>query len=203
MHKLVWFLGAVALLSVPDAAAQDVATGCLTRGGKIIKVAVGDQPARPCRSRETEIVLRLDGDDDSGPRTVRFFITLDGDGSEQTIASNGPLEIFVRCSLDDASIGGVDRVVFLVTSTIDGWWINQAHPSLAGQELRMADFRNNVGGQALFNGRDNVVVGSNSVIAPGGYLITIDFEEVASGLHIFDHDCLAAGMVTMTQGPLE
>jgi hypothetical protein len=62
-------IAAVVLAAPGSVAAQaeaDVATGCLTRSGQITKVAIGDQPARPCRARETQVSWRLGGDDEEG-----------------------------------------------------------------------------------------------------------------------------------------
>ena len=52
---------AAVVISFPAApeAAAEVATGCLTRSGSITKLALGNEPARRCGRRQTEISLPL------------------------------------------------------------------------------------------------------------------------------------------------
>jgi hypothetical protein len=169
----------IGLLGAPEAAAQ-TATACLTPAGKITQMALGEEPARPCNSRQTEVTFILDGENDSPIKVVPFFVTLDGDGAEEAVATNGPLEAFVRCLVNDSSIGGADRIKLLATSTIDGWWAGGSEPSLADEEFDMGEFENNVHGQRRFGARSNLIIRQNSVIAPGGYVINVDFDEVAN-----------------------
>lgn len=82
---------AVALLSIvalgaPDAAAQGIATGCLTSAGRITKLAVGDEPTRPCGRRETEITLSL------GEADVQTFAIELGQGGGFVLAPGVGLE---------------------------------------------------------------------------------------------------------------
>ena len=54
---------ALSLLVVGVASAQDTTfTGCLTRYGMLIKVAVGDEPARPCRKEHTQVTWNAQGE---------------------------------------------------------------------------------------------------------------------------------------------
>ena len=53
-----------------------------------------------------------------------FYITLDGNGSTATIATNGPLSFFARCLLNQPDGGGgfEDRIEIVATSSIAGWF---------------------------------------------------------------------------------
>ena len=61
--------------------------------------------------KQTQLSLPLeDGETETG--TIQFFVTLDGDGTEETIAVNGPLELFARCELSVSTADGVSIIVF-------------------------------------------------------------------------------------------
>lgn len=63
-------------LAATNEAAAEVATGCLSRSGKITKVAVGTEPDRLCGRRETEITLQLgNGQAGADPVVVPFAVS--------------------------------------------------------------------------------------------------------------------------------
>lgn len=184
-------------------AEADVATGCLTRSGRITKVAIGDQPARPCRSHETEITLRLGGGE--GDRElVHFSIAMERDGPEQTIATNGPLELFARCS--SSGEGTLFRI--FVTSQLDGWWISGDldFPVDAGEERSMFG-KSTTAETRLFKGSEVVPTASTgtvlSAVAPDGSYIAIEPDTLGIGLNILGHDCIAVGTAMLIKGTLE
>jgi hypothetical protein len=108
----------IALPSVANAAAQ-VATGCLTRSGDIINVAIGNQPKRPCRSNQSEITVSLgvhDHEEAEGIDTVSFFFEMAG-GEERSILTIGSTEIFARCQIDVTFRGSNQDVMSIIATS--------------------------------------------------------------------------------------
>lgn len=124
---------------------------------------------------------------------VPFYVVLDGDGAEQTIATNGALEYFARCRVDDA---GSDRIQIIVTSTQDGWFEEDAGgPQAAGAEI--IQFTTSTGLATPIYSDD---IDEGSAVAPDGSYVGIDGEMTGLGLNIFGHDCIAVGNVFLVNG---
>jgi hypothetical protein len=167
------------------------ATGCLTPGGAISQVAPGDAPARPCPPSQSQISL-------GGGREVPFYIVLDGDGDEETIATNGPLEYFARCRVNSEISPGVfrDIVEIVATSTEDGWFLNHdSGPNSADDELVNFVITISTGDEFYDNDIDN-----GTMAAPDGSYLAIDGEMLGLGLNIFGHDCIVIGTAVLING---
>lgn len=128
---------------------------------------------------------------------VPFYITLDGDGAEQTIVTNGALTLFARCRVDFDSR---DRVQILATSTVDGWFAEVFDPPANGpfaafEEVVVME-RAISEGSIHYNDGDS----QTSAAAPDGSFISITGEATALAVNVFDHDCLVAGTAFLIDG---
>ena len=125
-----------------------------------------------------------------------FYVTLDINLAEQTIATNGPLEYFVRCFIND---GGSDRVEIIATSSVAGWYEEDngsaALPAL--QEEIILSNSNPTGDDDYENEIDD-----GSMVGPDGSYMAVDGETVGLGLNIFGHRCVAVGHVIKVNGTL-
>jgi hypothetical protein len=61
-------------------------------------------------------------------QTKRFYITLDGDGANKTIALFDPFRIFVQCQVNR---NGKDKIKIFLKSTAGGWFVNDRNGPLA------------------------------------------------------------------------
>ena len=136
-----------------------------------------------------------------------FYIILDGNGAQQTIATNGPLTYFARCLVNQPDgVGGFeDRVEIVATSSLAGWFESEESddtagnpPLAAGQELVAATETGNPSGTTVFAKPDNQSI----MVAPDGSFLAIDDESGGMGLNIFGHDCFVAGIVHRITGAL-
>lgn len=186
----------------------DQVTGCLTRGGTIVRLALGNEPAKPCPQRSVEMSWPLAGADGApvtGAEMVPFYVTLDGDGTEAMLTINGPLEVFARCELGEPDPNNpgrsVDIVSVIATSSEDGWFTNRGNgPRLAGEE------------DTLLSSGDNLLAGEEGYVAPGiannlgsavapdGSYIGVAADIIGFGANIFGHDCIVVGAATMING---
>ncbi len=180
-------------------------TGCLSGGGTIVSLAYGESSARPCRGGQLEVTLALAGAGDGtssgegeagGEASILqpFYVTLLS-GDEVTLATNGPLEYFARCTIDD---GGKDKIEIFVTSTQDGWWDEEVAfrtPHAADDEVR-AFYKIATTGQSHY---DNDINEGSAIAADGSYM-AIDGDTIGLGLNIFGYDCIAAGTVVVIAG---
>ena len=171
-------------------------TGCLTDGGNIVKLAYGEIPAKPCQGTQAEVKLALE-DEDGGSTgyasiLTPFYITLDGD-TEATIAINGPLEYFARCTVD---AGGRDKIEILATSTEDGWWDEDGFWPLRADDEVLVFLEIGATGQSRYDNDTN----EGSAVAADGSYIAIDGDTLGLGLNVFGHDCIAVGTVIVITG---
>lgn len=210
MKILVKAAIAAAVLAAPGTVAAqaeaDAATGCLTRSGQITKVAIGDQPARPCRSRETQVSWRLGGDDEEegGSERVDFFLAMERDGPDETIATNGPLEVFARC-YTEPFFGTTHQFEIKVTSDVVGWWVKGRNTPLGADEdeqvfsvtTAISDYH----GPVYFDGYEQR--GTHSALAPDGSYVAIEPDTLSVGVNILGHDCIAIGTVILKQVDLQ
>lgn len=65
--------GGLAAMLVSHGAAAETLTGCLTKDGRLVKLAVGDMPARPCGKHQQEITLHTGMPEPEDTRIV--FVT--------------------------------------------------------------------------------------------------------------------------------
>ena len=99
-------------MSTADAGSHQL-TGCLTKGGTIIKLAYGDMPAKPCKGNQQQITLAT-GDSEPEPEDTRLvFVTSDAyegdlgglrgaDGICQSHADSAGLDGTFRAWLSDS-----------------------------------------------------------------------------------------------------
>lgn len=125
---------------------------------------------------------------------VPFYVVLDGDGAEQVIATNGPLEYFVRCT-----VGTTDVVELIATSSQAGWFGDgdggNVTSGTAGAEM-VAGSRS-VGAATASFGND---IDESFAVAPDGSYMAVNGEMLALGLNVFGHDCVAVGNVFVISG---
>lgn len=125
---------------------------------------------------------------------VPFYVTLDTDGAEQTLATNGTLEIFARCRVNNPI--GQDIIDIVATSSAAGWFLsNQGGPFAAGQEVILIS-RSTAIATTLYNNN----IDGRSVVAPDGSYLAIDYETTGHGLNIFGHECFTVGNVFVISG---
>ena len=123
-----------------------------------------------------------------------FYVTLDTDQEEKTIATYGSLRYFVRCTINEDVGGGnfMDKVEILSTSTEAPWYDEQspATAQVADDEVVVYDTLAPTGTEYYNNEID-----SGSLVGPGGYYMSIDGESLGLGLNIYGHACTAVGSV--------
>lgn len=126
-----------------------------------------------------------------------YFEALDGDQSEVTLAENGPLRYFARCTVDD---GGTDRIQVLVESTTGDAYEEDAGQLTADTPVVAYDHVVLTGIEDYSNDIDD----GSSVAMEGttGSYIGIDGETLGLGLNIFGHDCVVAGAAFFANGDL-
>jgi hypothetical protein len=167
-------------------------TGCVDRFGRIVKIAFGDSPSNSCIETEQQVTFKIE-DPLGATETIPFYITLDGNGSEQTITINGPLEVFARCKTNDF---GNDRIQVIATSAKAGWFItSNTTPNSANSEFIIFEVIRSAGSTIYSNDATTVSIASSD----GSYL-TIDGETIGLGLNVFGHSCIAVGTVTAIKG---
>jgi hypothetical protein len=113
---------------------------------------------------------------------IPFLVYLDGDGTESTIATSGPLELRLRCTNP-----GDWRAELYVTSSLAGWWQAGDGPIAAGEERSFFSVETSA---AQYSYRIDGV----SWIAPDGSYLGLDAEMTGVGVLLFGHDCVAAGV---------
>lgn len=126
-----------------------------------------------------------------------YFETLDGDGAEVTLAENGPLRYFARCTVNDA---GTDRIEVLVESTTDDAFSGDGGDLTANTE-EVVFSNSTTTGDPRF-GRDIDADPAVAMEGSTGSYIGIDGETLGLGLNIFGHDCVVAGSAFFADGEL-
>jgi hypothetical protein len=116
-----------------------------------------------------------------------FYVTLDSNGAEATLVSQGPLRMFARCIINDA---GQDRIEIVNTSTANGWFvITEATARSAGEERIVETFAVPTGTTSIIRGNG---VFAGGAIAPDGSAIGVA-PLLGSGFNVFGHACLVDG----------
>lgn len=62
IKKSIVFAGALAAAAMSPAVGADTLTGCLTKTGHLIKLAVGDRPAGACGQKQQQVSIVIDGE---------------------------------------------------------------------------------------------------------------------------------------------
>jgi cysteine-rich repeat protein len=125
---------------------------------------------------------------------VPFYVFLDGDATEAPLATNGPLSLIARCRVNN---GGNDRLEFVISSTVDGWFEEDTGAAqTAGTEIVAHSDQAATGTVFYDNNIDDF-----SAVAPGGYYLGADSEITGLGLNLFGHNCLAVGVATLITAP--
>lgn len=191
----------VTLGSIGDARADPTyVTGCLNGKDVIKNVAVGTSPAYACKSSWPQLTWEVVDPNASKPPppagggpTIGFYVTLDGDGAEQTLASSGPLEFFARCTVGASST----TVEVYATSSQDGWFSSMGGPHAAGEELLHYSLRSD-GTDPEYG--DNALRFESSIASPDGHFLVVGNESMTLGTRMFGHDCLAIGTAIAITG---
>ena len=135
-----------------------------------------------------------------------FFVTLDGDGAQATIATLGPLTYFVRCLVSRPVGGGGfrDGIEIVATSSVDGWFEEDESdnfggnsPLLAGEEVIVQDHFAPSGAGARFRN-----IEESSAVAPDGSHLALKGDTGAFGTNLLGHDCVAMGTIFRITGTL-
>jgi hypothetical protein len=177
-------------------------TGCLNSNDIIKNVELGTSPSAPCRAWPQLTWELVDPTappappppppSGSGP-TVGFYVTLDGDGAEQTLATSGPLEFFARCTVGATAT----TVEVFATSSQDSWFSSMGGPHAAGEEKLHYSLQSN--GTAPEYG-DHSLRFESSIVSPDGHFLVVGNETMTLGTRMFGHDCLAIGTATAITG---
>jgi len=177
-------------------------TGCLNSNDVIKYVDLGTRPAAPCRTWTQLTWEVVDPNAPSPPSapppsgsgpTVGFYVTLDGDGAEQALATNGPLEFFARCTVGATAT----TVEVFATSSQDGWFSSMGGPHAAGEELLHYSLRSAGTGPEY---GDHSLRFESSIVSPDGHFLVVGNETMTLGTRMFGHDCLAIGTATAITG---
>ncbi len=177
-------------------------TGCLHRSKHLIKkVELGEAPSSKCWSSQTQLTWELvdpaappaPPPPSAGGPTVGFYVTLDGNGTEQTLATNGPLEFFARCTIN----GTTTVVEVMATSSQDGWFSSMGGPHTAGEELLHYSMESEGTGPEY---GDHSLRFESSIVSPDGHFLAVGNETMTLGTRMFGHDCLAIGVATTVTG---
>ncbi len=177
-------------------------TGCLNPVKHVIKkVELGEAPSSACKSSWTQMTWELVDPDappappppSGGGPAVGFYVTLDGDGAEQTLASSGPLEFFARCTINGTST----TVEVYATSSQDGWFSSMGGPHAAGEELLHYSLASDGTAPEY---ADHSLRFDSSIVSPDGHFLVVGNETMSLGTRLFGHDCLAIGTATVVTG---
>jgi cysteine-rich repeat protein len=125
---------------------------------------------------------------------IPFYVVLDADNSESTIATYGEFRLFVRCRVNQ---GGNDVIRVMVTRTSAGWFTDNAAGTsqAAGAEVEMS-----VRSIATNTANAGVDFDEGYALGPDGTYVALDADGLALGLNVFGHRCVAAGIVRAMTG---
>lgn len=193
-----------------------VYSGCFHHG-RITDIRLDDTEPERCEAIETDSnrgharhvtwsEVGPQGPDGADSPFEPFYVTLDpapGETDETVVFAYGSITVKVACTLldfDPMDPPAVDRVEVIVTSSEDGWYLEDEDeiPQAANAEVVVASWEFESGLFPTFiNTIDDAVVGT-----PAGHVVGWDGESLAVGLGVFDHTCLATGNIwAMTGSP--
>jgi hypothetical protein len=120
---------------------------------------------------------------------TRYIEQLNTDAQEVTLAQNGPLRYFARCTVDD---GGTDRIEVFIESSVAAF---ASGDDLApGVPVQMFS---NSSDAATPNYDNSIDDGSASAQQDGRlFYLAIDGETLGLGLNVFGSECYVAGTAT-------
>jgi hypothetical protein len=169
MLTKVAVVAAVGLVALPtEIALADTLTGCLTSGGRIVKVAVGNEPVKPCGAHQTKVSWDQNGgsqpmivvDSQTPPKPVGPALRAGGATAEIAFSFEG--EIY-WLSASPSTLGPTGSILFpndtcsppgfAETSSLPKLWSSlkttMAIPTAAGRELWVQDGEVSAGFLAL------------------------------------------------------
>lgn len=122
-----------------------------------------------------------------------FFGVSDTNGEVVTLATNGPLTIFMRCTIND---GGFDEVEVSVTSSLSPWYSDiKTTPAPAGDEGLFGRSTAPTNTPMIDIGSPFPVFAADGSAFSGGASVT-------TALNLAGHRCLAYGDATALKGEL-
>lgn len=124
-----------------------------------------------------------------------FSAVLDANGATQTLATNGPLRLFARCTINDA---GNDRVEVLGDSSVANWYHENASTTAQPANTPVVLYSNSAAtGTTDY---DDDIDESNFAVRQGNtiHYIGSDGEAMALGLNVFGHVCYVSGAAFKT-----
>ena len=181
---------------------DDVAKNAITKK-KIKKDAISKNRIKEGAVDQARLSTELQDHVDG---RVSYYVTLDGDGAEATIATNGPLTYFARCFVNrpDGAGGLEDGIDIVATSSESGWFQDSEvdsrgsnAPLSAGDEVVVDTKRIDPSEGARYDDLDESVA-----MAPDGSYLAIDGEAGGVAVNAFGHDCLAVGNYYRITGTL-
>lgn len=127
-----------------------------------------------------------------------FSTVLDANGATQTLATNGPLRLFARCTINDA---GTDRVEVLGDSSVANWFYEDA--STTAQPANTPVVLSSNSAATGTTDYDNDIDDTNFAVRQGNtiHYIGNDGEVLALGLNVFGHACYVSGVALKTTQP--
>jgi hypothetical protein len=129
------------------------------------------------------------------PFEEAFFVAMLVGEPDQVIAANGPLEFSVRSVMS----GAATRIQLLMQSSVDDWSATWVGPNLLAGEVLFAQATNTIDPAFEAPGGPN----GASAMAPDGAVLAVAADTLTIALNLYDHDCIAAGVVTTIRGSLE
>lgn len=126
-------------------------------------------------------------------KNLSFFGTSDTNGEVVTLATNGPLTIFMRCTIN---AGGFDEVEVSVTSSLSPWFLGiKTAPAPAGDEGLFGRSTATTNEAVIDPGFPFPVFAADGSAFSGGASVT-------TALNLAGHRCLAFGDATALKGTL-
>ena len=182
LHTAIVLFVLAAATSVTLAQSGGSVTGCLNPGGYLGKIAIGTVPAQQCAPNERQVTLSR-----GNTGTPASYIGLDR-GTEQVIATAGPLTLTAKCFVDGAS-GAMFTQVYM-SSMVSNWSANGP----------VSPLPNTFGTEAFAFAFIPVPLvktnGAISLAADGHYLT---FTGVMVGVNFDGRDCVVMGTVHKAQ----
>ncbi|MGF1640174.1 MAG: hypothetical protein ACFCUO_04425 [Rhodospirillales bacterium] len=190
----------VAITGSPALAETTYVTGCINGNDVIRNVAIGTKPSVSCRQGWPQITWEVvdplapppPSPNATGP-TVGFYVTLANGDPDTSLATNGPLEFFARCTVEGTST----TVQVFATSSEDGWFSSMGGPHAAGEQLLHYSLVSRRDGPEY---ADHALRFDSSIASPDGHFLAVGNETMALGTRVFGHDCLVVGVATAITG---
>lgn len=160
-------------------------TGCLTPGGTLTKLALGDAPAHPCSRQETQITLNVG--EIPQATSGAFYVVLDRD-TERTIAMNGTHKFVCRCNDIDMNLVAIH---IEATSTASEWLATG--PASSGSYGPFSTNQSVILISGGFNSGELIQEGEVTIIDDNSYLT---ISNLRLGNRLFGRYCIVSGTVS-------